>query len=165
MLDREEQRCRNGCQAAVWFREYDLIPTLLAVLQDAASAHADLAAETMLELLESLYDELAGTSHRSDRRDPQLIRRYVVGSLEPAVQRYGQHKRREVIEAFLLLAGRDNGTLKHVMQSPRHPAAGADDRDARREPAQGRDPPAVGVLSTIRAPANVRGGDRRPRPT
>ena len=48
-----------------------------------------------------------------------MIRRQVVGSLEPAVQRYGQHKRREVIEAFLLLANRDNATLKQILASRR----------------------------------------------
>ena len=85
VLDSDAERCRNGCRAAVWFREYDLIPTLLTILQDANSRHAGLAAETMLELLENLYDELTGTSQRSDRRDPQQIRRQVVGSLESAV--------------------------------------------------------------------------------
>ena len=125
VLGRDAATCRNGCQAAVWFREYDLIPTLLTVLQDANSPHADLAAETLLELLEHLYDELAGTRDRSDRRDPQMIRRFVVGALEPAVQRFGQHKRREVIEAFLLLVGRDNVTLKQILQSPHHPALAA----------------------------------------
>jgi HEAT repeat protein len=125
VLSRDETTCRNGCQAAVWVREYDLIPTLLTVLQDANSPHADLAAKTLLELLEELYDELAGTRDRSDRRDPQLIRRFVVGALEPAMQRFGQHKRAEVIEAFLLLVGRDNVTLKQILQSPLHKAFAA----------------------------------------
>jgi hypothetical protein len=84
-----------------------------------------MAAEALLSLLESLYEELAGTRDRSDRRDPQMIRRFVVGSLEPAVQRFGQHKRREVIEAFLMLVGRDNAALKQLLQSPQSPAAAA----------------------------------------
>ncbi len=121
----DEAMCRKGCRAAVSFREYDLIPTLLTVLQDVNSPHADMAAEAMLSLLESLYDELAGTRDRSDRRDPQTIRRFVVGSLEPAVQRFGVHKRREVIEAFLMLASRDNAVLKQLLQSPLLPAATA----------------------------------------
>ena len=57
----------------------------------------------MLELLEHLYEELAGTRDPSDRRDPQSIRRYLVTALEPVVQQYGQYRRPEVIEAFLLL--------------------------------------------------------------
>jgi hypothetical protein len=155
LLDRDAQRCRNGCQAAVWFREYDLVPTLLAVLQDAANNHADLAAATMLELLEGLYDELAGTSPRSDRRDPQLIRRQVVGSLEQAVERYGQHKRREVIEAFLLLASRDNGTLKHVLQSPRHPALEPMMETLAHSPRKGVIRLLLAYLDDARAPVNV----------
>ena len=88
----DSQLFRNGCQAAVWFREYDLIPTLVTVLQDAKSPHADLAGETVLELLEHLYEELAGTRDPSDRRDPQSIRRYLVTALEPVVQQYGQYQ-------------------------------------------------------------------------
>ena len=71
----DSQVFRNGCQAAIWFREYDLIPTLLTVLQDTKSPHADLAGETVLELLEYLYEELAGTRpERSSRSaiDPPL---------------------------------------------------------------------------------------------
>ncbi len=157
VLDRDPQRCRNGCQAAVWFGQYDLIPTLLSVLQDVNSPHADLAAATMLELLESLYDELAGTRQRSDRRDPQMIRRYVVESLAPAVSRYGQHKRREVVEAFLLLASRDNATLKQVLQSPRHPALAPMIDALANSPRKGVIRLLLAFLDDPRAPVNVLG--------
>ncbi len=145
VLDRQEQRCRNGCQAAVWFREYDLIPTLLAVMQDAASAHADLAAATMLELLESLYDELAGT--QPAQRPPRPATDSPPGGRQPgagggavrAAQAAGGDR-------GLPVAGRPrqrHAEARHAKSPP--PGAGADDRDARREPAQGRDPPAAGV--------------------
>ena len=118
-----DRRCRNGCQAAVWFREYDLIPTLLTVLQDAERPARRPGGRDVLSCSRACTTSWPARGDRSDRRDPQLIRRYVVSSLEPAVQRFGQHKRREVIEAFLLLASRDNVTLKQILQTRTTPPA------------------------------------------
>jgi HEAT repeat protein len=122
ILGSDPQMCCNACQAATWFQEYDLIPTLLTAIEDPGRSNSEMAAKTLLELVENLYKELAGTRDPSDRRDPQLIRRFVVGNLERSVQRFGQHKRREVVESFLLLVARDNVTLKLVIQNPHHAA-------------------------------------------
>src|SRR6185369_7533922 len=70
-----------------------------------------------------LYEELASPrDRRNRRRDPQLVRRGVTESLELSVRRYGKHKRREVIEACLLLANRENVTLRQVLQDPHDPS-------------------------------------------
>jgi HEAT repeat protein len=122
ILGADAKMCRNGCQAAIWFREYDLVPTLLKALEDPGRPNADASAHALMELVVHLYEELAGKRDPADRRDPQLVRRNVVGSLELAVQRFGQHKRREVVESFLLLVGRENVTLKQVLQNPNHAA-------------------------------------------
>jgi hypothetical protein len=116
------RRSAGACSLAVAFREYDLIPTLLASLVAAPPAAAELAAKTVLAIVEALYDELTAARNPGPRRDPQQTRRYAVGSLEEWVQRFNQHKRREVIESFLLLVGRDNATLKQVLQNPHHAA-------------------------------------------
>jgi HEAT repeat protein len=114
--------CENGCRAAVMFRDYDLLPTLLTALDAPAQSQADLLGQTSLDLVEALCEELAGGRDPSDRRDPQMIRRYVLGSLESSVHRFSQHKRREVIEGFLLLAGRDNATLRQILGNLHHAA-------------------------------------------
>jgi HEAT repeat protein len=114
--------CENACRAIILFRDYDLVPTLLSALEDRKRPNAELAARTVAELVELLYDELAGTRDPSDRRDPQLIRRYVVSSLELSVGRFGHHQRREVVECFLLLVNRDNVILKQILQTPHHVA-------------------------------------------
>ena len=117
--------CDNGCRATVLFRDYDLIPTLLSALEAPNPPKAELLASTVVELVESLYDELAGNRDPSDRRDPQIIRRHVVASLEQSVQRFGhKHNRREVLECFLMLVGRENVTLRQVLQNPHHAAFG-----------------------------------------
>ncbi len=122
VLSADPQVCENGCRAAVMFRDYDLVPTLLTALDGPAQPNAELAARTVLELVESLCDELSGDRDPSDRRDPQMIRRYVFGSLESSVHRYSQHQRREVIESFLLLVGRENAALQQILGNPHHPA-------------------------------------------
>ncbi len=120
VLGTDRQMFLNGCRAAVWFREYDLIPALLNLLEDPHQQNADMAGETLLKVTDQLYEELAAPRDYSNRRDPQLVRQHVISSLEASVKRFDRHKRREAIEAFLILVGRDNVTLKQILQNPHH---------------------------------------------
>ncbi len=120
ILDPDPQMCANGCQGILWFAEYDLIPTLIGALEDEANPHADLAAETLLDLCALLYDELAGPRDYKNRRDPQRVRRHVTTALEQSLKRYYKHKKLEPVEAFLILATRDNATLKRILLDPFH---------------------------------------------
>ncbi len=120
VLNTDPQICRNGCDAILWFREYDVIPTLVNAAEDESNPHADLAATTLLSLCELLYEELAAPRDYQLRRDPQLVRRHVTGSLEDSVGRFNKHKRPEIIESFLMLAGRDNATLMQILLDPLH---------------------------------------------
>ena len=79
-----------------------------------------MAGETLLKVTDRLYEELAAPRDYSNRRDPQLVRQHVISSLEASVKRFDRHKRREAIEAFLILVGRDNVTLKQILQNPHH---------------------------------------------
>jgi hypothetical protein len=122
ILGSDRQMMLNACQAAVWFREYDLIATLLTVLEDSSTEASHPAGDTLLLLAAELYNELASERDYAIRRDPQLVRKHVVASLEDSVKRYANHQRREVIEAFVLLVGRDNVTLKQILQDAHHTA-------------------------------------------
>jgi HEAT repeat protein len=122
ILGTDQGLCENGCRAAVMFRDYDLVPTLLTAIDSPSQPNSDLAAQTALELVEALCEEISGGRDPSDRRDPQMIRRYVLGSLESSIHRFSQHRRREVVEAFLLLAGRDNATLRQILGNLHHAA-------------------------------------------
>ena len=122
LLGTDARLCENACNATVLFREYDLIPTLLMVVEGPVKASADMAARTVMQLVECLYDQLAGGSETLDRRDPQLIRRYVISSLEQSVARFSHHRRPEVIEGLLLLVNRDNITLKQILHDASHAA-------------------------------------------
>ncbi len=123
ILGDDPELCEKGCRAAVIFRDYDLVATLLTAMEaKGEELTRSLLPQTVLELVQTLCEELAGVRDASDRRDPQMIRRYVLGILESSVHRFGHHKRREVIEAFLLLVDRDNAALRQVLQHPNHAA-------------------------------------------
>ncbi len=111
---------KNACNAAVWFREYDLIPTLLSALEDLDNDQPDLLAETLSDLVNQLYEELEGRRSPLDMRDPKLVRRYVLESLERSVKRFEKHQRREILNAFLLLAGHGNSAMTWILQNPHH---------------------------------------------
>ncbi len=121
VLSSDHQLCVNGCQAALWFLEYDLMPALINAAEDEAHPNKELAAETLLKLAELLYDELAQPRDGKNRRDPNLVREHVISALDKSVQRFSKHRRHEVLEAFLLLVNRENSTLKQVLHEPHHP--------------------------------------------
>ncbi len=120
VLAAESQKCVNACQAVIWFREYDLIAALITAAEDASNPNATLAAQTLLKLAELLFRELSSDRAELRRRDPHRVREHVVSSLERSFARFNEHKRTEILEAFLLLTKRDNPTLKRVLGNPRH---------------------------------------------
>jgi HEAT repeat protein len=118
----DAQLCANACQASTWFRQYELISSLLVVLENPGNPNGPLAAKTLTELTNSLYAELAEPEDNQLQRNPQLIRHRVVGDLELAVARFGKHRRREIINTFVLLVNRDNATFKQILMEPHHAA-------------------------------------------
>jgi hypothetical protein len=122
LLGTDEQMCRNACDAILRFREYDLMPALITAAEDDTHASADRCARTLLALADLLYGELSAPRDYRDKRDPQLVRHNLTGSLEGSVRRFVKHRRTEVIEAFLVLANRDNTVLKQILQDPHHPS-------------------------------------------
>jgi HEAT repeat protein len=131
---------RNACEAAVATREYELMPQLVAAAADKTHPNGQRAAAAVLELAEHLHDEVHSPRDYRIRRDPQLQRAHVLPSLEQAAEKFSDHCRSELIEAFLLLAQRDNAVLKHALQTPSERCHG----------------PLLGVLSESPRPAVVR---------
>jgi hypothetical protein len=118
VVNREPKLYECGCQASVFTRDYDSIPLLTAAASDKANAYAARAATAALELTEQLAEELAGPRDYRIRRDPQLQRTHVLACLEKSVAHLDDHGFRELLEAFLLLANRENAVLKRILQSP-----------------------------------------------
>lgn len=122
ILGSDEQLHANGCDAAIVLNEYDLIPALITAAEDKNNPHGDLSAETLLLLADALSEELILPQDHHQRRSPRSIRSQVVGALQQSVERFDQHKRRETVEAFLILVSPENPVLKHMLQHP-HGAA------------------------------------------
>lgn len=122
VLATNAQLCQNGCRAALWFHEYDLVPALVNAAEDESNPNRRLVAETLLKLAELLYEELAAPRDYRNRRDPQVIRQHLIGSLEQSVRRYSKHRIDEIVEAFLLLVHRENVTLRQILADPLDPS-------------------------------------------
>lgn len=110
-----------ACDAAVFTRDYEVFSRLAAVATDPQHPQQPRAAAASLQLCELLAEELASPRDYRIRRDPQLARSHLLVILENNLSLFHQHRRRELIEAFLLLADRDNALLKRVLQSPSDP--------------------------------------------
>jgi len=122
ILDTNRQSCAVACEAVRWLGEYDLAPALINAAEDTANPNAELVATTLLQLVAHLYDELAAPRDYSRRRDPQIVRGHVVSSLELSLERFDHHRRLEIVESLLMLASRDNATVKRVLFDPHHQA-------------------------------------------
>ncbi len=122
ILSADEHLCTNGCDALLRIREYELIATLVTTVRDAAEPQASLTAKTLVELAQRLNEELAQPPEARHRRDLAGVRRQVVLNLEQGVEAYEQHRRREIVEAFLLLCQPDNRLLNTILVQPRHTA-------------------------------------------
>jgi hypothetical protein len=118
ILARDARLYECGCAAAVFTRDYDLIPVLVQAAVDRGNPYSVRAAAATLELAELLSEELAAPRDYRIRRDPQLQRQHVLSGLDQAAAQFDQHGRRELLEAYLLLAGRDDAVLKRILQSP-----------------------------------------------
>jgi len=122
VLSPDKQLATNGCHAVAYLCDYDLVPALVAAVEDKTGPCARLAAETLLSLAESLAEELAQPRDYRDRRDPHLFRRHVVGALEQSAGRFEHHKRPEILEALLLLTDHDSTSLNQILRHPHEPA-------------------------------------------
>lgn len=114
--------CANGCDALLYIREFELIPALVAGIEEVNNPHAPLLAQTLLSLSELLQEEITGPRDKPRLQDPARICSQVLPSIERAVERYARHRCREAVETFLVLAGSENPVLKQVLAEPRHPA-------------------------------------------
>jgi HEAT repeat protein len=118
ILARDARLHECGCAAAVFTRDYDLIPVFVQAAIDRANPFEVQAAAATLELAELLSEELTAPRDYRVRRDPQLQREHVLTGLEKAAVQFDTHGRRELLEAFLLLASREDASLKRILQSP-----------------------------------------------
>ncbi len=118
IVSQDEQLHENGCDAILVTRDFDLLPTLITAAEDRSNSRADRSAETLLQLADALCEERDTPRNYQSRRTPEKNRTQAVVALQRSVERFDQHKRVEILEAFLMLASHQNSTLNHILQHP-----------------------------------------------
>ncbi|MCH7726459.1 MAG: hypothetical protein IH991_08285 [Planctomycetes bacterium] len=118
ILGSNEKLNREGCDAVLCLRDFDLLPALVTAVEDEANSQRELAGQTLFRLIEMLHEDLATSAKAKSGRDPRAVRPQALTTLETSVSRYSNHQRPEILEAFLLIVGRDNSTLKHILNCP-----------------------------------------------
>jgi hypothetical protein len=120
VLGHDEELAQKACTAAVMFSNFDLIPTLLTALESPSQPKVEMASATLMKLIEQFCGELSRGEEGGGRSDLQWIHKHVLTCLETSMQRFGRHKRREVVEAFLHLTDSDNVVLNEILENPHH---------------------------------------------
>ncbi len=122
ILGTEPDLCVSGCDALMYLRDFELIPTLVSGVERPSHPQWALVGRTLLSLCEMLEEELSGPRDTGRRNESALFVAAALPSLERAVKRYELHRGRDAVESFLLLAASDNPTLQRLLADPRHPA-------------------------------------------
>jgi len=123
ILSTDTGTCANGCDALLRIREYELIPALVAAVEQADNPQGARVARTLVELAALLRESLDAPRGLQSQESPSRQRHFVLPSLQQAVDRFDQrHGHLEVVEAFLILTPQDNSVLRGVLREPRHPA-------------------------------------------
>lgn len=116
----EPQLIANACRAMVWLRTFSPLPALVRLIEAEDGPHARLAADTLW----ALADQISGdaSTGQGTLTQARILRQRMAECLEPPVRRYAEHRRDQVVRAFLAVAAENNATLRHILQNPQHPA-------------------------------------------
>jgi len=119
----DDSLARAACHMVVSRRAFDEIPALVtAASRTDAEGVANAASAACLQLARTLHDAIASYSQKPSGPDPSFPRRWAVTALGKAVDQYSDHRRLELVEAFLLIAPTEHPTLLRVMCDDDHPA-------------------------------------------
>ena len=110
----------NGCDIIEQLTEVDLISALITVAENRKSPHAEQATELVMRLVDKLSEQLQPTTGEKRTGDASRMRRNALECLERSVDRFKQHKRRQLVEAFVVLAGASSDLLRSILDSPHH---------------------------------------------
>lgn len=121
ILSGDDQLFINACEVIEQFDEFDLLPTLIPLAEDRKHSHAKPATKLILRQVGRLSEIIYGERDSSQFRNPETIRRFLLESLERSLERFRNHQRTELVEAFVVLGSSSNDTLNHILDDPHHP--------------------------------------------
>ncbi len=120
LLSADDQLFANACEVAHESGEYDLAPALIMVAELPDPVRSSAATRLIAEMVERLAHATSSEEPGGYSRHPETIRKSVLESLERSIERYAVHGRRELVEAFVVLAGADSPALRSILEMPHH---------------------------------------------
>jgi HEAT repeat protein len=121
LLSSDDQLFANAAVVARESGEFDLAPTLIMVAEQPNDERSRVATQLVIDMVDRLIHAVTAESTEGYSRHPETIRKSVLESLERSVERFAVHGRRELIEAYVILAGPDAPSLRAILESPHHP--------------------------------------------
>lgn len=125
LMDNDQRLVNNAYEFALAFSEFDVLPTLVNIAEQKNFRKAEPALMLIGQLVSHLSHLMCGGRDAQERRDPNVIARAALESLERSVERYRTHKRDGIVEAFVSLAGPHSSLLMQMIDAPHHPCYGA----------------------------------------
>jgi len=120
LLSDDQRLCDTACRVILMGRVYQMIPTLVDVAEDHQHRHSQQALATLVQLASLLHQESFARGEEKTC-EPGIIRRQILPSLEMSLVKFSEHKRLEIIDAFLLVVPPNNETLLKILRERSHP--------------------------------------------
>ena len=122
VLEGDATLCANACEIILASGDFDQFPTLLKAAENRKHPYAANVLGTITGLVDHLYQELAHWAGglRNGQRDPSFARHSMLHALEQSLGHYAQHRRVEILDAFLLLAPVDNAVFLRILRDRTH---------------------------------------------
>ncbi len=120
LLDGDDQLFASALDFVETSGDFDLIPTLVMVAEQPSGERSQAALDLTARLIDQLLKWIDAERTPAVGRDPETIRYCVLESLERSVERFREHQRPELLEAFVVLAGPHSSALLRIMESPHH---------------------------------------------
>ena len=112
--------CQQAGKLALMIREYELFPVLIELAEDPQHPASSNAAATLVRLASQLRDE-SNLPVESSKKDPFFARRKAIDRMGKSLNRFHEHKRLEILDAYLLLTSHDHPFFKRLIYNPHHP--------------------------------------------
>jgi len=120
LLSDDNQLFASACEAARLSGEFDLAPTLILLAEKSDGPRAQRAMSLVLEMVDRLDEFEPDQEDAGYSRHPETIHHSVLESLQRSVERFPRHGRKQLVEAFVVLAGAASDALRSILEAPHH---------------------------------------------
>jgi len=120
ILSDEPKLFANACEIVRLTSDFDIVPTLVNIAEDANHPHSRQATILVHELVARLAVLSREPKSERSRRNPEAICSHLLDHLTRSVERFRHHKRAELIEAFVVLSGSSSERLTEILDDPHH---------------------------------------------